>query len=76
MSLTFFKTRKDAQDFWGVGTILRRVYVPSQRGFIQARKSGYYYVTDTMMHGLKLRGAKKPYKNKFAAWDAAFNIKR
>lgn len=34
--------------------------------------SGYDYVTDMMMHGLKLHGTKKPVKNQYATWDAAF----
>lgn len=59
MSLPFFKTKKDAQRLWGKKEKLVRVYVPESRGFLQAPKSGYYWVTQGMKTGLKLKKSAK-----------------
>jgi len=58
MSLPFVKTKRDAQHLWGSKVKLVRVYVPASRGFIQASKSGYYWITQEMKARLGLRKSK------------------
>jgi len=58
MSVPFFKTKKDAQDLWGKEEKLVKVYVPSSRGFIQARTSGNYWVPLSYARRLNLKRMK------------------
>lgn len=48
MSTPFFKRKKDAEGLWGKKREgvkkLVKVYVPASRGFLQAPKSGYYWL--------------------------------
>lgn len=59
MSLPFFRTKAQAQRFWGRKEPLKRVYVPASRGFLQAPTSGYYWVSKVQAAKLRL-GASKP----------------
>jgi len=59
MSLPFFTRKADAQKFWGGSkNKLVKVYVSANRGFLQAPKSGYYWVTAEMKKGLNLPSSK------------------
>lgn len=58
MSVPFF-TRKDyARSYYGKLILekdpLVKAYVPASRGFLQASKSGFYYMTKSQAKKLKL----------------------
>lgn len=61
MSIPFFTTKREAKDFWdpihGVGEVVK-VYVPKERGFLQARKGGNYYICSKYATQLKLKRVK------------------
>jgi len=59
MSIPFFKTKKQAQDFWGKDRKMVKVFVPKERGFLQAPKTGYYWQWYTYARKLKLNIAKR-----------------
>lgn len=57
MSIPFFKTKKEAQDFWGPNRKVLRAYVPKERGFLQARKSGFYWQEEEYVKELGLKSS-------------------
>lgn len=58
MSMPFHKTKAGARRLWGPKEPLVKVWVPASRGFLQARKSGYYWVSRDQARSLKLKVSK------------------
>lgn len=44
MSIPFFKTKKEAQELWGPKRKVVKVFVPKERGFLQAPRTGKYWI--------------------------------
>ena len=55
MSIPFFKTKKEAQQFWGKGTAIVKVNVPKSRGFLQAPEGGEFWISAEYARKLILR---------------------
>ena len=58
MSYPFRKTKKAAENLWGNKEKLAKAYVLKTRGFIQARKSGYYWLPEADLNKLGLKKRK------------------
>ena len=55
MSIPFFKTKKQAEDFWGPGRKVVKIFVPKERGFLQAPRTGNYWQWVKYARKLKLK---------------------